>query len=119
MDERKLNRKLAEELAGWDMKNWDNLRLFKRPDDIYGEDPEEFNFTQSLDACFKWLVPKIHEKYPDAIVEVWKYADRAKGLIWNMAEHVSEVDAETPALALCLALEKLIDDQPSRRKEER
>ena len=63
------------------------------------------NFTQSSDACFTWLMPKIRKETEIALnmhpieVACFIYADAMK--------FVGE--AETPALALCLAIEKLID----------
>ena len=84
MDKQELNKKLAE---------WSG---------------EEGNYTQSLDACFKWLVPKLsmtrlaYKYYLCSMTyeaTVW-----AKDGIWR--EGWSEDNA---ALALCLAIEKLID----------
>jgi len=62
------------------------------------------NFTQSSDACFTWLVPKIREEAEIILcihpvgVACFIYADGAT--------YVGE--AETPSLALCLAILKLI-----------
>ena len=69
-------------------------------------------FTSSLDDCFKWLVPKLEEKHFCVMLD--------RGMLekyWVALKHTSQVihdhnyweEAETPALALCLAIEKLID----------
>ena len=59
---------------------------------------EEY-FTQSLDACFKWLVPKVVDEgylFLSALFDDW----------------LDELEEEKePALALCLAIEKLIDGE--------
>ena len=63
-------------------------------------------FPESLDEIFKWLVPKLHT--------LKLYVDTQND--WNskpFAEVYTETEgyegnAETPALALCLAIQKLI-----------
>ena len=66
-------------------------------------------FTQSLDACFRTLVPN----FPVGIrLRMFGQLRNGKGYFCSvggkyLAHHYSE--AETPALALCLAIEKLID----------
>ena len=65
-------------------------------------------FPKSLDACFKWLVPKLEEwsiasDYTHSQMEGYiATATVTKPFSHNVAH------AETPALALCLAIEKLI-----------
>jgi len=103
-----LNIKLAE-WAGFEFNDdWASDRPYKSPDGVilYSWKP----LTQSLDACFKWLVPKLIEQgcyiqlntgnYWQA--EIWERA-----LIGRQGRYLS--DAETPALAFCKAIEKLID----------
>lgn len=68
------------------------------------------NFTSSLDACFGWLVPKLHA------LQYSLYAHIGKTLTtWVLSPYVStpgskshEAQDENPTLALCLAIEKLI-----------
>jgi len=62
------------------------------------------DFTTSLDACFKWLVPKLGEDY-------WIIVDPPKGKVIIVLGFVEEAKgvAETSALSLCRAIEKLID----------
>ncbi len=110
MDEMELNKKLAEwagfkqvpRYGGTDM----SLTLWRAPDGNHDYTPPDF--TQSLDACFKWLMPKsveclrhsrnwdekgaIHHIFRSWLREYWK----GKGV-------------HSLALALCLAIEKLID----------
>ena len=63
------------------------------------------DFTESLDACFKWLVPKLLGAGMDVDL-----ANTSKGWAFIIIGSEGEIgrEAETPALALCLAIEKLI-----------
>ena len=103
---KELNKKLAK---------WAGFTFFfggwKYPDGTKGI---SVNFPESLDACFEWLVPELYKQ--DYYYEL---------LQWNSGQHkaiinkktaewavtVSDAIAETPALALCLAIEKLIDGE--------
>lgn len=98
-DKQKLNEKLAK---------WGGLEV----DDIF--DMWKYpppNFTDSLDACFKWLVPKL----PDYDgIEFW---ESTEGWVCDIVYGISIEDerqvagiGSNPALALCLAIEKLIDE---------
>jgi len=82
-------------------KGWhypDGSNCFELPD-----------FVHSLDACLKWLVPKIdgyritgRDNKPKAIAEAWR----------NLPNFISVIaEAETPALALCLAIKKLKEEK--------
>jgi len=127
MDEQKLNKKLAEFLfppSDFLVEVGDSIRierLFTEEARLFvekglGECVLEVGtyyhhetisdlFTQSLDACFKWLVPKLS----------WFQLNN-----WNKKkEYIAFVgveegktfdgkDKNNPALALCLAIEKLI-----------
>lgn len=73
------------------------------------------SFIESLDACFKWLVPKLDL---DSIVfhqegDFW-YCNLS---CWDIKDgyigHKPEIEAvgETPSLALCKAIEELIDKE--------
>lgn len=61
-------------------------------------------FTDSLDACFKWLVPKLDYFCLTTEDKGGFYADVSIG-----EEYAEYFKAETPALAICLAIEELID----------
>ena len=74
------------------------------------------DFTSSLDACFRWLVPKL-------LASKWKLSLSWSGIppgkpachisCWDAKyskqtqPHISVV-AETPALAVCMAIEQII-----------
>jgi len=75
--------------------------------------------TNSLDACFKWLVPKLEEYYAYVLLQ-----DESGGERYWVCEiypdcllsrkgykALSVEEGETPALALCKAIEKLIDEE--------
>jgi len=62
------------------------------------------NFTKSLDDCFEWLVPKLDKvtiKYDYGSVEPF----------WCRVNGEYTTIAQTFALSLCLAIEKLIDGE--------
>jgi len=62
------------------------------------------DFTSSLDACFKWLVPKMF--YYQLSGDGKKHHCE---ILHKVIQGYYGGDAETPSLALCLAIEKLID----------
>ena len=59
------------------------------------------NLTESLDACFKWLAPELTKRIG------WS---RTKSLLQKWIGY-AEFDYEKDVLALCLAIEKLIDKE--------
>ena len=103
MDE--LNKKLAE---------WAGLSLAEEPDPYSGfylfADTDGIchtaDFTHSLNACFKWLVPKlskpsVHFYFGDNGCICRLYTGSETGRRY-------EVEAESPSLALCRAIERMI-----------
>jgi len=81
-----------------------------RPDGTHDENLPDF--TESLDACFKYLVPRIKD-YSFNLSQ-WSLGE------WNAdLEYMNKYrnphsyidNAETPALALCKAIEKLINNK--------
>ena len=60
------------------------------------------NFVDSLDECFEWLVPK---DYQQIIFQPDGYC----GL--TVDDKLYEGSGDTPALAVCKAIEKLIDKE--------
>lgn len=71
-------------------------------------------FTESLDACFRWLVPGLYQftSLPD--VNFCCPYNEDEGYLCSVVddsggEILASAGAETPALAFCLAVEKLID----------
>lgn len=107
-----LNKKLAE---------WAGITFFvggwKYPDGTKGS---SVNFTKSLDACFKWLVPKLKPEVvkliPIAGIEMFKDYGKKWGCILTPERWVGKISAiaddnSSPALALCLVIKKLIDSE--------
>lgn len=126
MENEELNKKLAEwvgfkrlaEEAYPSIYKTCPIVLWELPYGVYHEDLP--NFTQSLDACFKWLVPKlcrweIRNYIPHIVTYDKPRAEIATTYGGNPAIHggwlYGEAEAETPALALCLAIRKLIDKE--------
>lgn len=103
-----LNKKLAE-WAGFTYSPETNIWVY--PSGI--ECLELPNFPQSLDACFKWLMPKYIKTIMEQKGLTYGYA---YWLMWEkwwqelVNNDYSRKDIE-PALALCLAIERLIDEE--------
>jgi len=112
MTDEAINKKLAE-WAGFRYDEdgefvngmWANLSGWSRP----GEKvrfPEVPEFTDSLDLCFQYLVPKLDQltiEWDTALVSTaYVYGDAADRVF-------SWADATSPALALCKAIEQLIE----------
>ena len=129
MNEQELNQKLAE-WAGWTIEGDDVVIIhteYPPNQTCQGYEAEylcnvhQLNFTQSLDACFKWLVPKLFREFEVDDMEIKLDSRRdGDGYAWllfgytrNLQSHSDYVTS--PALALCLAIEKLIDNK---RKDE-
>ena len=77
------------------------------------------DFINSLDACFKWLVPKLAGDYQ----LTFEWALGGIECSWTIEECCESIkrncyhcNAETPALALCLAIAKLIDGEGDETK---
>lgn len=105
MDKDKLNKKLAKWLGFYD----DGFGLWYQSDATHGERrigklSGALNFTDSLDDCFKWLVPKL---------DGWSLSQKAQNKV-VVAQvglgNKGKAEGNNPAsLALCLAIEKFID----------
>ena len=93
-----LNRKIAE-WCGWKPRiNYnDPVTSEEHPPD----------FTTSLDACFEYIVPKLLRDGHDFAL----YNTSERFAVEILPEFDEAVESETPALALCLAVEKLIDGE--------
>ena len=99
MKEPALDNKMAK-FGGFEFVN--NYRWLY-PDGTYHK--QALDFSYSLDACFKWLVPKL--RYISL-----HYDSKRKYLVsvdGGEDAGVEVAEAETPALALCLAISKLIE----------
>lgn len=68
----------------------------------YAQKPPDF--IHSIDLCFKWLVPKLLEQG----LFIGLGAEANCWGCWILNSN-ADVEAETPALALCKAIEQLID----------
>ena len=113
MDKQTLNKKLAE-WAGFIHDHWGDELFIIYPNKKTIK-PEPPDFTKSLDACFEWLVPKLRPTYWAGVSynSFWQgRGDTYEGEVRdnNMSMRIYKI-AETPALALCLAIEKLIDGE--------
>jgi len=117
MSEQELNKKLGE-WAGWvfdvhaeydyDYKHGYGLWFAPNGEscDFVGHIKPP-DFTQSLDNCFKWLVSKLRS----FSISVIKANDREWIFIVSSNGKIEQGCSDNPALALCLAIEKLIDSE--------
>ena len=113
--EQELNEKLAK-WAGF--KKWTEEKklpwetigvIYKAPDNSYNSLP---TFANSLDICFKWLVPKLAQKGYIVIVGSFEHNGYyAFAYYFLNPEPTQTIPADTPALALCRAIEQLIDSK--------
>lgn len=71
------------------------------------------DFPESLDACFKWPVPKVIDKL---MAEQECSSDLAYAILFKKWLQELELIIPEAALALCLAIEKLIDKEEAHVK---
>lgn len=117
-----LERKLAE-VAKWKRGEWLS-ETTGTPISVYGshmgyywEQPNrggkkieesDLPFTKSLDACFKWLVPKALARICQLFKVDIKSANKILFQRW-LDERFRINNIGMDALALCLVIEKLVD----------
>jgi len=108
IDKQALNKKLAE-WAGFKEFNWseDESGILMWSDE--GKCREWLDFTDSLDACFKWIVKDNWAVSINSKTTCILTIPRPKG-VYGSDNYVGQRKGE-PALALCLALEKMIDSE--------
>ncbi|KKK64628.1 hypothetical protein LCGC14_2982290 [marine sediment metagenome] len=108
MNAKELNKKLAE---------WAEIRYVKHTVQVCGQMIERYewhypdgsfhhcapDFPLSLDACFKWLVPKYIRALEDSGLHTAAAWSR---MFSNWLNNMVAITGENPALALCLAIEK-------------
>ena len=91
--------------------------VWSYPDGVTVDDGVPY-FPESLDDCFEWLTPMVkytslcypeHKSYND----MWLCEVRSKD-IYGISGHA---EATTPALALCLAIQKVIEQVVDNNKE--
>lgn len=71
----------------------------------FGDIPD---FTSDLNAIFKWLVPKLKGL---AEIDISSPDENGRTMCKVIAYENSYGNGETPALALCLAIDKLITEE--------
>ena len=105
IDEQELNKKMAE----WRFPDAVSITVGAEHIFITFEHGNELLhlLTQSLDACFEWLAPEIRRR--KLILELNDMGDWHWD-IWNIGGKILACeDDDNPALALCLAISKLIE----------
>ncbi len=107
MANQELNKKLAEwagfRVEGTTAFHWNLNQQGNNYSDII-----TLNFTESLDACFKHLVPKAIDKI---MIEQECSNDIAYAILFKKWLQELELIIPKSALALCLAVEKLTDGE--------
>lgn len=108
------NKELNEKLAKW--AGLEQLVEYYKTASII---PNDKYFTGSLDACFKWLVPKVISDITLEVRVVFDCKPHAKewsclltDTFYTEEEELNYLGSgrgKTPAPALCKAIEKLID----------
>ena len=128
-----LNQKLAEWVGFKEQFSSDSGAVgWQYPDDPYPPEGEFYvkglpDFTKSLDACFKWLVPKLQETGTGYSIEfihnkTEDYSKRFECVLLHEYYGINSYfggankintysDKFDPALALCLAISKLIEQE--------
>ena len=68
------------------------------------------DFPHSLDACFKWLVPEVDKNFKVQSIQFYYHKDGVECWVVTALEcYVGSADKKEEALALCRAIEQLID----------
>ena len=132
-NKQELNKKL-DKWAGFELKptersfntiDWPYYSWYTPQGEILWSEDMLPNFTNSLDAYYEWLEPKVKNlkglghpfiiKLVSGCGECGEYsAEITNPTLWKESHHTSRYALEfshNPALALCLAIEKLIDGE--------
>jgi len=126
MSEQELSKKLAE-WAGFEGRYVNRYEVgggtgvyagWEYPNGVHRLRPP--SFTQSLDACFKWLVPEAQKRDINLriVVSVQGLSTTVEIFGSNLfdddypTKKLAWAMDEIPALAFCKAIEKLIDELP-------
>lgn len=104
--EKKMNKELNEKLT-----KWANAKEYFTDEDGCRQ-RKLIYFTESLDACFKWLVPKLWSMGLKVHIALLA-STRQQAKITDAFGHHEDILVidKDPALALCKALEKLVDEE--------
>ena len=107
-----LKKKLAER-AGfeWLKATDDEYHWFDANGDIVSPTDEDGNVIWEMSACFKWLVPKATRKLADIDLSTDKEAMYKLFSLWIEEFWIPRPNPASLALALCLAIEKLMDTE--------
>ena len=111
-----MNKKLAE---------WAGLKVWVIPQTedevicVHPDDPDScltVNFTASLDDCFRWLMPKIYAYVLQSFSKGHHLHHASVALPYTNIQDIQTFEAnvernKNPALALCRAIEQIIDKE--------
>jgi len=124
MENKELNKKLAEWagfewIADSENNEWgiwqrpDGIKITHNGERIYSDSKSRYlpNFTESLDACFKWLVPKAIKLLADSDLSSDEEAIFKLFDLWLKEYWIARQDPISLALELCKVIEKLIDKE--------
>lgn len=115
MNEQELNKKLNKFADFQRLRASDgNYHWFDADENIVSPIDEEDNVIWDMNACFKWLVPRLVYFFEFRFNETLSpdEAKRWRCVLFNKGfNEPFESYGDTPALALCLAIEKLIDEK--------
>lgn len=101
-----LNKKIAE-WCGFKWNSTFSIRTHGHYDTPNGQILFELpDFTTSLDACFEYIVPRVFAEFGRAALE--ELLDR---WVEDILRGITSYDPKEIALALCRAVEKLIDGE--------
>lgn len=116
-EKEKLNEKLAER-RGFVFKVNNRGAKYWELHDIapYAYTGKPIYFTDSLDSCFKWLVPPIIQLILQT--NIWNMRSAHQYLFALWYQEICDRPDE-PTIALCLAIEKLIDAEKLSTREEK
>ena len=91
----------------------DGTAICVYPDGTWDEERDAPDFPNDIKACFDYIVPKLNELDDGWILEYtpWFEETNRYGIEIFRGKQTIEVQAETPALAFCKAVEKLIDGE--------
>lgn len=127
-NERELINKLAE-FAGFKLKKVQCVGMvyYENEQDCWYYNDKEYgfeppDFPRSVDACLKWIVPKLITALAHADLSTEEEAYRklfdewARVLVKTIEHPSSMITIAHPSLALCAVLLKLIDDIDSKKE---
>ena len=103
-----LNKKLAE-WAGFRFYDYGNSTIVFDSEENSYESPDFTDPELGIAYCFKWLVPELLSRNYYVEIIQGEVDDATCHLHTNLNKPEFLTYAKTPALALCLAIEKLME----------